>query len=365
MSTHCGEIVDDIIAVACTMGASDVHFDPFADGLIVRFRLHGKLIEANRVSPLLPHVVTNAAVQRLKVLAKLSVGELRKPQDGQLSLPIRDDSSCDIRISTMPTVRGERLVARIIVPENPWDSIASLGLTPYQQEQVQAVLDDQGGMVVIAGGIGSGKSTTMHAMLLEKSRCGASVLSIEDPVERHYEAFSQVQVDEWQGLTFAQGLRAALRQDPDVLMVGEIRDEQTAAIAVRAGMTGHLIITSIHADHPAGVVSRLLDFGVHPHFVEEALRLIVWQRLRPVACRNCDGKGCSKCYGLGFCGRKADFQLLTRQAIEPLFFAAQMHMQPLLTRAKEDAFGAVRGEAETARYGGFSQRFERSFASGN
>lgn len=364
MTQSSGEIVDKILAVACSLGVSDIHFNPLCEEFAVFFRLHGRLLHACDADLSLPGTVSKAAVQRLKVLAKLNLGEQRKPQDGQLVMEFAG-KSCDLRIAVMPTIRGERLAARIMSHDNMWDSVANLGMTAIQQEQVKTMLREQSGLVVVAGQIGSGKSTTMHAMLREKSKEGASVLSIEDPVERYEDSFAQVQVDERQGFTFSACLRSALRQDPDVLMVGEIRDEPTAAIAVRAGMIGHLIMTSLHADHPALVISRLLDFGIRLHFIETALRLVIWQRLRPVYCEYCGAKGCSYCHQLGVVGRQAEFQVMTSQAMEPLFFAIQMQEQPMATVGREEGFGRVLSEAETARYGVFPERFERSFAGGN
>lgn len=364
MNQSSGEIVDEILSVACLVGASDIHFNPVSDEFSVLFRLHGRLLQASEAEPSLPQTVSKAAVQRLKVLAKLNLGEQRKPQDGQLVMKLAD-GTCDLRINVMPTVQGERLAARITSRHALSDSIASLGMTEQQQEQVQTVLHEQSGLIVVAGKIGSGKSTTMHAMLRQKSKEGASVLSIEDPVERYEDSFAQIQVDERQGFTFAACLRSALRQDPDVLMVGEIRDEITAAIAVRAGMIGHLIMTSLHADHPALVISRLLDFGIRPHFIETALRLIIWQRLRPIYCESCGGKGCSKCHQLGVLGRQAEFQVMTKQALQTLFFGMQMHAESVPTGGRDEGFGPIYGEAETTRYGVFSERFERPFTSRN
>ncbi len=364
MTQASGEIVDEILTVACLLGVSDVHFNPVCDEFAVLFRLHGRLLHASDADSSLPQTVSKAAVQRLKVLAKLNLGEQRKPQDGQLVVQSAQEP-CDLRINVMPTVRGERLAARITSRHTMLDSLASLGMTDQQQEQVQTVLREQSGLIVVAGRIGSGKSTTMHAMLHEKSKEGASVLSIEDPVERYEDSIAQIQVDERQGLTFSACLRSALRQDPDVLMVGEIRDEITAAMAVRAGMIGHLIMTSLHADHPALVITRLLDFGIRPHFIETALRLIIWQRLRPVYCECCGGQGCAQCHQLGVLGRKAEFQVMTTQTLEPLFFAMQMHVQSIPTCGRDEGFGPIYSEAETSRYGVFPERFERPFASRN
>ncbi len=309
MDEPSGELVDEILATAIWLMASDVHFDPFEDDIEVSFRIHGRLVEACQVSHI-PNRVSKAAVQRLKVLARLSLGEQRRPQDGQLHMQT-SHGSCDIRVATIPTVRGERMVARLIPEKVPWDSLHALGMSRVEEQIVRHALDLPGGLIVTGGRVGVGKSTTMHALLAERRMLGQSVLTIEDPVERRMQSYQQVEVDEHAGMGFADALRASLRQDPDVLMVGEIRDEQTAQIAVRAGMTGHLIITSVHADHASQVILRLLELGVAPRYVRDVLRLVIWQRLVPVVCEECSGQGCGSCLGLGVVGRRPEFELMS------------------------------------------------------
>lgn len=312
MVTMAGEVVDEIIAVAVWLRASDVHFDPVADHLAIRFRIHGKLIDADAVSHL-TRTIPRQVVGRLKVLAKLSLAEQRRPQDGQVRFETLH-GAVDVRVATMPTVRGERVVARLLPVDTQWRTVASLGLEPAHLHEVRKTAA-MGGMILVAGRVGAGKSTTLHAILAERSQAGDSVLTIEDPVERKIDAYSQVEVDDRVGLTFAQGLRTALRQDPDVLMVGEIRDEATAQIAVRAGLIGHLMLSTIHADSAEQVVLRLLELGIDASLLASALQLVIWQTLLPVMCEQCHGYGCGACIGVGLVGRRAVFSLLRADGV--------------------------------------------------
>nr|NNM90988.1 Flp pilus assembly complex ATPase component TadA [Bacilli bacterium] len=308
-------VVDQVLACAFEVGASDVHFDPHEGTWRVLIRLYGVLFPANRISDALSAYVSKEAILRLKVLAKLNIGEQRIPQDGQVTFHFSATQSCDLRINCLPTLYGERVVVRLLDGSKAIENLTALGMREEEQQKIRHVMHDHKGLIIVAGSIGSGKSTTMHTMLLEQCRQGASVLSLEDPIERKFPDFTQVQIDEKQGMTFAQGLRAALRQDPDTLMVGEIRDGETADIAVRAGMIGHLIISSIHANRPEGVMNRLLDFGVHPLCLEEALRLVIFQTLDPQFCQQCLGIGCDACHGIGYVERKAAFQVMTHSEV--------------------------------------------------
>lgn len=299
---------------ALTLGASDLHLDPFAEGLGIRLRIHGRLLPLDQVTAF-PFFVEQSALARLKVLAKLSLAERRRPQDGQFHF-LYGSAECDLRMATMPTIRGERAVVRILPKENPWQSIASLGLSKVMEEEVKQFFAGAGGMLITAGKVGSGKSTTLYALMRERNLLGESVLTIEDPVERKLDTFSQVEVDEKIGLTFAEGLRSALRQDPDLLMVGEIRDELTAQIAVRAGLTGHHLLSTVHADTSFQVITRLLEFGVERSYLAESLKLIIWQRLVPLVCVDCHGKGCTTCHHVGIIGRQAEFRMLGASEIQ-------------------------------------------------
>ncbi|PWI58813.1 GspE/PulE family protein [Sulfoacidibacillus thermotolerans] len=311
MST--GEYVDELIALAIRLQASDIHFDPFEERFLVRLRIHGRLVDIDQISGY-EKWIHRQAVTRLKVLAKLSLVETRRPQDGYLHMK-GNFGSCDLRISTLPTIQGERAVVRLIPGEVPDQTYVALGMTPLQAAQLQSVVNENAGMIVVTGRVGVGKSTTLHAVLADRSNCGNSILTIEDPVERRVSGYQQVEVDERIGLTFAQGLRAALRQDPDVLMVGEIRDEATAKIAVRAALTGHLLLSTMHAELGPQVVYRLIEFGIPIEYIRQVLKLVIWQTLHPIDCTICAGAGCSACKTLGVTGRKAEFSLFPSESI--------------------------------------------------
>jgi len=331
MNVEVSELVDQIILAALSLGASDLHFNPCADGLCIYARIHGKLIAFNQVTDF-PFQIEPTAMARLKVLAKLSLAERRRPQDGQFHL-FQGQVACDLRMATMPTIRGERAVVRILPQATPWQSMASLCLPPSLEDEVSRFFAGTGGMLVASGKVGSGKSTTLYALLRERNQCGDSVLTIEDPVERKLESFSQVEVDEKIGLTFAESLRNALRQDPDMLMVGEIRDELTAQIAVRAGLTGHHLLSTVHADTPEQVITRLLEFGVARSYLAQSLKLVIWQRLVPDLCTTCHGEGCGTCHGVGLIGRHAEFKMLcSSQILQLLTMPTQSygHELPLM-----------------------------------
>lgn len=301
------QAAEHIVHMAFRWGASDIHLDPCAEGFLVRFRVHGRLVDWSALGGA-GSICGRGVAQRFKVLARMAAGDVRKPQDGQMRVMGRFGEG-DLRVASIPTVNGERLAIRVLPQDSPWADLASLGLASVQLGIVREALGRGGGLVVVTGRIGSGKSTTMHALLRECKDRGDSVMTIEDPVERRISGYQQIEVDERTGLTFAQVLRGALRQDPDVLMIGEIRDAETAAIATRAGLTGHLIVTSLHAGDAEQVPLRLEELGVSRSYVSEALRLAIWQRLFALHCLSCQGQGCGECLSTGLIGRRAEFRL--------------------------------------------------------
>jgi len=309
-------LLEDIVAAALTLNASDIHFDP-VDGLVeVLFRVHGSLLPAVRVMDIEPRV-TRAVVQRLKVLGRLALGDQRRAQDGHIRMQTFA-GTCDLRVAIVPTVTGERAVARLVSVGQSALALSELGMHGDVLAEVRQVSAMRSGLILVAGRVGAGKSTTMRSLLKERSDAGESVLTIEDPVELMIPCYRQIAVDEKQGWTFAECLRAALRQDPDCLMVGEIRDEETAQIAVRAGLTGHLIVTSVHASAPEQAILRLVELGNRPSFVRQAVVLVIWQRLVRTVCPDCHGEGCDGCRGTGAGGRVAQFRVLNRQVINLL-----------------------------------------------
>lgn len=329
-------LLEELVSTAIWLRASDIHFDPEGDQVRLIYRIHGKLISVSEVSDL-PIRTGRAILQRLKVLSKLQLGEQRKAQDGHLRVSTaRGD--CDMRVAVIPTLRGERAVARLFPCTEQVNSLTELGMPAGIIAQLRLIQLGTGGLVLVSGKIGAGKSTTLHSLLWSSVQAGLSVITIEDPIERHIPQYHQMAVDERQGWTFSECLRAALRQDPDWLMVGEVRDRETAQIAARAGMTGHLIVATVHADHPLQAVNRLLELGVSQSFVLEAVRLVIWQKLFPLSCENCSGGGCENCSGVGRVGRRAEFLALNRTEVEQ-----QLHRAAPVTW-RDDAVGA-RGSA--------------------
>ncbi|KYP80634.1 GspE/PulE family protein [Ferroacidibacillus organovorans] len=302
------DLTDEIIATGLFLNASDIHLDPMDDQWRLSYRVHGRVFRASEVSDL-EDDVSRVVPQRLKVLAKLSLGEQRKAQDGHWRSSTRH-GQCDLRISTIPTIRGERMAIRLIPVDNPFLTLDDLGLMRIDLAVIRRMASCKGGLIVVCGRAGSGKSTTLHAILQDQRVKGRTVISIEDPVERLIDGYSQIEVDERNGVSFSEALRATLRQDPEVVMIGEIRDELTAEIALRAGLTGHLIGTSLHVEHPRSVVTRLLDLRLPLLSIREVIRLIVHQELVPISCSSCRGNGCQTCSQTGVIGRKALFRLL-------------------------------------------------------
>ena len=268
------KIVATILRYAVDGKASDIHIEPVRDELKVRFRVDGTLYTSLR----LPKNLERTVVARIKVLASLKLDERRKPQDGRFSANI-DERRIDFRVSTFPTYHGEKVVMRILDRRHENLTFEGLGLTKENIDILKASIKRPYGIIIISGPTGSGKSTTLYAMLQELDREGTNVVSLEDPVEYDVEGVSQSQVRPEIGYTFASGLRSILRQDPDIIMVGEIRDKETAQLAIQAALTGHLVLSTLHTNNAIGVVPRLVDMGVDPYLIAPTLILSIAQRL--------------------------------------------------------------------------------------
>ncbi|MBI4120807.1 MAG: Flp pilus assembly complex ATPase component TadA [Parcubacteria group bacterium] len=273
------KIVAVILKHAVEGGASDIHIEPTEEKVQVRFRVGGLL----QTSLLLPRDVLNAVVARIKVLAGLRLDEKRKPQDGSFSARI-EKRKIDFRVSTLPTYYGEKVVMRILDPGMGIKKLEETGLTKRGIEMIRSALHLPFGLILLTGPTGSGKTTTLYAMLNELNREVDNVVSLEDPVEYLIKGVSQSQVRPEIGYTFATGLRSIFRQDPDIILVGEIRDKETATLAIQAALTGHLVLSTIHTNNAAGVVPRLVDMGIDPYLIAPTLVLAVAQRLVPVLC---------------------------------------------------------------------------------
>ena len=315
--------LDGLISQAVANRASDIHIEPEADGARVRYRIDGRLIE---LGGRLENYLAPAVVNRVKILARLDVAERRLPQDGRASIATQG-RVVDIRVSTMPTLDGESVVLRLLDPASAPGSLAELGLDVGTTERLEGLLSSPHGLVLVSGPTGSGKTTTLYAMLGRLNSGETKILTAEDPVEYRLEGVNQIQANPEIGLGFAELMRSMLRQDPDIVMVGEIRDEETARIAVQAALTGHLVLSTVHTNDAPGTVMRLRQMDIEPYLLASALRAVVAQRLVRRLCSECKREdiataeeqsllgvsiagrtiwrpvGCSACHDTGYSGR--------------------------------------------------------------
>jgi type IV pilus assembly protein PilB len=298
-------LVDRMIKTAIDEGASDIHVEETGSDVRVRYRIDGKLKKAME----LPSEVRRAVLSRLKVMAGMDISVRRRAQDGSIDLP-HDGRTLNLRVSTLPVNGGEKAVVRILDPSAAPPNLAGLGFDMRDLNAIRKLLLKGEGVVLVAGPTGSGKSTTIFSALSELDRDTGNIVTLKDPVEYRLPGANQIQVDRRAGLGFADALRAVLRQDPDVVMVGEIRDAETAEIAMTAAVTGHLVLSSIHTTDAPGAITRLLNMGVPPFLVAGGLSGIVAQRLIRRSCTTCRGRGCGLC-GDGHQGRTGVFQVLT------------------------------------------------------
>ncbi len=330
-------LVDLLLAQAAHHGASDVHIEPVREGVAVRYRLDGVLHDLL----LLPTHLQQRLLARLKVLAALVTYRRDRPQEGRFLMRLRG-GPVDMRVSVLPTLHGEKATVRLFDGREATMPVDTLGFTPEQHARFLELISRPQGTMLLTGPSGSGKTTTMYSALThihERDRGFKSIATVEDPVEFDLGVINQTQVNRAAGLTFAAGLRTVLRQDPEVIMIGEIRDPETAEIAVQAGLTGHLVFSTVHARSAAGVFTRLLDMGVEPYLVASSVSAVLSQRLVRLTCDGCAqpaepsadlqarfgnpqlprqrlGAGCAACYGTGHSGRTGVFELL--QVTEPL-----------------------------------------------
>lgn len=335
--------------------ATDIHIEPFKTYTKIRIRVNGDLIELMTLTSAL-HV---SLVTRFKILSGMNIAEKRIPQDGRMSQVV-DGTTLDLRVSNLPMVYGEKVVIRILATgDMSLRKITDLGMTDYNYERFASCLKVPQGVVLVTGPTGSGKSTTLYAALGEIAKPNVNVITVEDPVEKKVDGINQCQINDKAGMTFAAALRSILRQDPDIIMVGEMRDAETAEIAIRAAITGHLVLSTLHTNDAASTVTRLVDMGVEPYMVATSLIGIVAQRLTKVLCPECkkmrmsrpdenelmeigsepipiyEAGGCPKCKNTGYKGRTAIHEILL----------ATPEMQALITRgAKADEIAALARE---------------------
>lgn len=312
MDRHTTDAAMSLLEEAAGFNASDLHLDPIDDGHRIRLRVDGRFIER----PTVTGDRSQRLIGRLKVLAGLMVYRSDIPQEGRLEL----GDGREGRLAVIPSIRGEKATVRLFSDTGTRDSVASLGLQPEHRGWLERALARESGLVVVAGPSGSGKTTTLYAVLQEiLARRGdfCQVCTIEDPVERHIAGSTQVEVDRSRDLGFASGLKFLLRQDPEVVMVGEIRDAETARVAVRAAMTGHLVFSTLHCGRAAEGRARLLEMGVPEYATNLGLVGVIAQRLLRKPCEHCAEEGCETCHGTGFVGRRLVSEIVDRTDREP------------------------------------------------
>lgn len=373
------KLVNNIISEAVTDGASDVHIEPEADKMRVRYRVDGIMREVMSS----PKTFYSSLISRIKVMGGLDISEKRVPQDGRCQLNV-SGHEIDIRISTLPTIFGEKIVLRLLDRQNIFVELEHLGLEGAALEALKRQIKKPYGLMLVTGPTGSGKTSTLYAILNSINTLEKNIVTVEDPVEYQMSIINQVQVNPKVGVGFAHGLRAIMRQDPDVIMVGEIRDSETAVMAIQAALTGHMVFSTLHSNDAASAVTRLLNMGIEPFLVASSLTSVVAQRLVRKICPACKeevpaseeisvpevdlqgailfrGKGCDKCRNSGYSGRTGIFEYLEvddpiRQLIYKKADAAQIHdvarengMLTLREAAARKAISGISSLEETMR----------------
>ena len=326
------KLVNHIISQSIKARASDIHFEPYQNSFTVRYRVDGILYDL--LTP--PKWIQPALISRIKVMAKMNIAEKRLPQDGRFEVKI-GDQDIDVRVSTIPTAFGERLVLRLLNKSGSLLELQDLGLSPGRLQLLKRLVSNPNGIILNTGPTGSGKTTTLYAILSSINGPNINIITIEDPIEYQIKGISQIQVNPKIELTFARGLRSIVRQDPDVILVGEIRDRETAEIAVQSALTGHLVFSTLHTNDSASAITRLVDMGVEPFLISSSILAVVAQRLVRVLCADCrktyipnplylksigispdpfkdhrvyKAAGCENCFSTGYRGRAGIFEIM-------------------------------------------------------
>lgn len=356
------KLVNGLILDAYQQNASDIHIEPQENVTRIRFRVDGDLQVYNEISSEIhQHVST-----RIKIVSGMNIAEKRIPQDGSFQFK-SEFLTVDIRVSSLPTPYGEKIVMRLLgADRNISYELASLGLSESTQETIKKVLHLPHGILLVSGPTGSGKTTTLYSMLAQLADIKKSIITIEDPIERKFNGITQVQVNPRAGLTFASGLRSILRQDPDTIMIGEIRDSETAEIAIRAAITGHFVLSTIHTNDALSTVERLVDMGVEPYLVASSVKSVMSQRLVKKICQFCKeehkveladnlllqtelkkayhGKGCSHCNNTGYTGRTAVFEIVLIDANIQKMIAQKANIDKMVEYVRNKKMRMLRDE---------------------
>ncbi len=358
------KLVNNILSQSIKAGASDIHIEPYDDGFKVRHRVDGILYDL--ISP--PKWIQAALISRIKIMAKLDIAEKRLPQDGRMEVGIVNQK-IDIRVSTISTAFGERVVLRLLNKTSSLLELTELGLSPKALGSVEKLITSPNGIILVTGPTGSGKTTTLYSVLSTINKPGVNIITIEDPVEYQIKGISQIQVNPKIDLTFAKGLRSIVRQDPDVILVGEIRDHETAEIAVQSALTGHLVFSTLHTNDSAGAITRLVDIGVEPFLISSSVLAIMAQRLVRVLCEHCKAPytpagsileslglsatmtesgrvhkavGCEKCFHSGFRGRIGIFEMLLLDEALQILILTAFDSNQIKTQARTQAMITLR-----------------------
>ena len=378
------ELVQRVINDAVDRGSSDIHFEPHEEEMRVRYRVDGVLHEA----AIIPGSIVPAVTSRIKILADLDIAERRVPQDGRVTTMV-SDKAIDLRVATLPAQYGENVVMRILDSSKALIGMEQLGMLPQALERFTKAIQQSHGAVLVTGPTGSGKSTSLYAALNVLNTIEQNIITIEDPVEYQLEGLTQVQVNKKAGLTFAAGLRSMMRADPDIIMVGEIRDRETAQIAIESALTGHLVLSTLHTNDAPGAITRLIEMGIEPFLVGSAVDCVVAQRLARLLCEECKRRvtlpaevmrangfnvgldlecfepvGCARCGGSGYKGRVGLYEVMwvseqirsLAVAREPAETIAHAAVHEGMMRLREDGLEKVRrgltSIAEIARVSG-------------
>lgn len=355
------KLVNQILTSAVFQRASDIHIDPMDDKVLVRYRVDGVLDVVREF----PTKIHHQMISRIKVMSGMDITETRIPQDGRIQTSIQQ-KNIDLRISTLPTVRGEKVVMRILDLSGSMNKITAIGLDKKEEQQVREMIAQPNGIVLVSGPTGSGKTTTLYGCLNELNKPNVNIVTVEDPVEIKMPGVNQVQVHPEVNLTFARALRSILRQDPNIIMIGEIRDVETAEISIRASLTGHLVLSTIHTNDAVKTITRLLDMDIEPFLIASSLSGVVSQRLVRRLCTECSyeeapnsiesevfkkhhfevnhvkrAKGCPSCNYKGYAGRVGIFEVLPISKEMQILIAENASLNVLENQAKKDGMRTI------------------------